>query len=269
VSDAASRTGALRLGIDAEWLTAEAVSPHDPAMRDELVQSSLRLLAVFGLTDRLNLVASVPFVRKELHHAGSGMSLHSTVAGLGDAEVGARWFAWDGTDWEAMRHQSVALSAGTSVPTGEADAREAGVRLDDHAQPGTGAWGPYAGILYRLEQARWHAFASVTYRWRSESRWGYRYGAVLGWTLQGQWQPTRRVALGLGVDGRQAAADRDDGAPVAHTGGFLLAAAPALHVGVTESLWLSLRAQVPFASALRGDQEVGPVLVAGAQWTAR
>jgi len=233
-----------------------------------LTQYASRLVGVYGPVEQLNLVASVPYVWKELHHVGGGMSERTTRSGIGDAEIGARWFAWRRTDWGAARRQAVALSLGSSLPTGSADAREAGARLDDHSQLGSGGWGPYAGLLYRLEQLTWSAFASVTGRWRSENRWGFRYGASLAWSAQVQWTPHERLGLGLGLDGRQAAPDEEDGAAVANTGGLLLAAAPALFVGATESLWFSVRAQLPVATSLRGDQRVGPVVIAGVQWMA-
>jgi hypothetical protein len=256
------------MALDGEWLSAEAASDATPGAREKVTQRSLRLLGVYGPTERLNLVAQVPLVRKEVRYVGGGISSRVVGSGLGDAELGMRWFAWRRTDWGAARRQAVALSMGSSLPTGEADAREGGVRLDDHQQLGSGAWGPYAGLLYRLEQLTWDAYASATVRWRSENRWGYRYGASIAWTAQAQWQPHDRIALGLGLDGREAVQDELNGRGVPNTGGLVLAAAPGLYFGATEDLWISVRAQFPIATKLVGDQRVGPVVVAGAQWTA-
>ena len=267
-SDAPSRAGELRFSLEGSWQEAEAASEADPTTRERLTQREVRLLAVYGPTERVNVVAALPWLWKELGPAGGGPGERMDRDGLGDAELGARWFAWRRTDWGWARRQGVAFSAGTSLPTGTADASEAGVRLEDHAQLGTGGWGPYAGVLYRLEQLHWDAFASVTGRWRTENRWGFRFGPSVTWTLQGQWQPLDRLAVGLGLDGRQAAPDEEDGVVVEHTGGFLLAAAPAIYLGATDDLWISVRAQLPVATSLRGDQRVGPVVVAGIQWIA-
>jgi hypothetical protein len=268
-SDAPSESGELRFTLDGEWLTAEAASDALPGVRDRLTQQTLRLGGVYGPIERLNLALSVPFVQKVLGEEGNGASDRTARVGLGDVELGARWFGWRSTDWGIGRRQTLALSLGSSLPTGEADAREAGLRLDDHAQLGTGGWGPYAGVLYRLEGLTWHGFASVTGRWRTENRFGFRYGAAVTWSVQAQWQPHDRIGLGLGLDGRQAAPDEEDGVVVENTGGFLLAAAPGAWFGVTDDLWVSVRAQLPIASALNGDQQVGPVAVAGLQWKAR
>lgn len=267
-SDSASDAGEIRLALETEWLTASAASDHHPGAQEDLEQGTLRLLGVYSPVDALNLVVQVPLVRKELTVTG-GMADPSAQEGLGDVEVAARWFFWDRTDFSRMRHQSAALSAGTSLPTGEDEAAQDGVPLDPHAQLGTGGFGPYAGILYRLEQSAWHAFASFTGRLRTESEAGYRYGSSLHWSLHGQRQLGGGVAVGLGVDGRWAARDEHDGVAQENTGGLVLAVVPALHASLFGDAWLSVRAQVPFATGLYGEQTVGPTFVAGLQYTIR
>lgn len=263
--DAAPETRALRFALETEWLTASAGMESMPGMEEELDQLTVRAQVVYSPLHRVNVAASIPFVRKSVSASGAGVD-HGTEtwSGLGDVEIGARWFLLDRTDFSAMRHQSFALSLGSSLPTGANDAEEAGLRVDEHSQLGTGGYGPYAGTLYRLEQSRWHAFASATARWRSENRFGYRYGQSLAWAVHGQRQLSPGLAVGLGIDGRQAARDEQDGSPVLHTGGLVVAAVPAVHLGF-RGLWLSLRAQLPFATRLRGIQDVGPTVSASLQ----
>lgn len=263
--DAVPETRALRLALETEWLTASAGMESMPGMEEDLDQLTLRAQAVYSPLHRVNLAVSVPFVRKSVSASGAGMD-HGTEtwSGLGDVELGGRWFLLDRTDFSAMRHQSVALSLGSSLPTGRDDAEELGVRVDEHSQLGTGGYGPYVGALYRLEQSRWHAYGSLTARWRSENRFGYRYGSSLAWGIHGQRQLSPGLAVGLGIDGRQAGRDEEDGTPVLHTGGLVLAAVPAVHVGI-RGLWISLRAQLPFATSLHGIQDVGPTVSASLQ----
>ncbi len=262
--DASPEGRELHLALETEWLTASAGMAEMPGATEELEQWTLRAAGAFSPAHRVNVAIVLPLVRKGVRMSGAGMAhADGTFSGLGDAEIGARWFLLDRTDFAVMRHQTVALSAGTSLPTGENAAREGGVRVDEHSQLGTGGWGPYAGALYRLEQSRWHAFASVAGRLRSENRFGYRYGPALAWTVQAQVQINPRLAAGLGLDGREAWPDELRGAAVAHTGGLVLTASPELHVGLGGSLWLGLRAQLPVATRLRGDQEVGPTVTAG------
>jgi hypothetical protein len=264
-SDASSTAGELRLAFEAEWLTADAGSHHAPGATDEVEQGSFRLVGVYAPVDRLNVLAVVPIVRKEARTTGAGHDEHSTETGLGDVELGARWFVLDRMEFGEMRRQWVALSAGTSMPTGADDATHDGELLDPHAQVGTGGWGPYAGVLYRLEQGDWGAFASVTGRYRTESDRGYRFGGSVHWTVQAQRQLGHRVALGLALDGRTAAQDEEGGEKVPNTGGLVLAATPAIYADVYRGTWISLRAQLPFATDLLGEQTVGPVVVVGVQ----
>jgi hypothetical protein len=267
--DAAPEARSLKVSLETEWLTASAAMDDAdmPGMVEDLDQTTVRALAVFSPLHRVNVALGIPFVRKSVSETAPGMDHGTeTFSGLGDVELGARLFLLDRTNFSAMRHQSLALSAGTSLPTGENDARDdLGLLLDEHSQLGTGAYGPYVGVLYRLEQSRWHAFASLSGRFRTENARGYRYGAALAGTVQAQRQLRDRLAVGLGVDGREAARDERDGAAVAHTGGLVLAAAPSVHVGLGGPLWLSLRAQIPFATRLHGEQDVGPTVSAALQ----
>ncbi len=86
------------------------------------------------------------------------------------------------------------------------------------------------------------------------------------WSVHGQYQPTRRVALDLGVDGRSANVDRESGAPVPNTGGTVLSIAPGAYANVAGAAWLFLRGQIPFVRRLAGVQEVFPTVVAGVQY---
>jgi hypothetical protein len=266
-SDSSSDPNALRLGVESEWLTASADVAEDGATGHENVeQGTVRMVAVYSPVAALNVVVQAPLVWKTTRTTLGAERATAKQSGLGDLDLGARWFLYDRSDFSSMRHQTFALSAGSSLPTGANRAEAGGVRLDEHAQLGTGAFGPYVGALYGLDQADWHGFASLTGRYRTQNDFGYRYGAALAWTVQAQRQLGSRFAVGLGVDGRWAVADRDAGADVPHTGGLVLAAVPQLSADVGGGVWLSVRAQVPFATALRGVQDVGPTFLAGVQY---
>ena len=84
--------------------------------------------------------------------------------------------------------------------------------------------------------------------------------------MAGQVQPLEWLAVGLSVDGRAAGSDVDGGATVENTGGFVLAAVPAVYVNVFPGAWLLARAQLPFATSLNGTQTVGPVVTAGLRY---
>ncbi len=265
-TDPAAIAGTLRLQLDAEVLRVDAANEADPALTDRLTQWSVRLNATWRPLDRLSLSATVPFVDKALRTAGGGATVSSSdAAGLGDVDFGARWAAWQDVNLGTGRVQELAISAGTSAPTGADDVTSNGERIDEHGQPGTGAWGPFAGLHYRFELGKWLAYASVSGRAHTVNAYGYRYGAALLWSAHGQWVPTKRLVLDLGVDGRTAAPDRDAGSVVPNTGGTALAAAPGVYWNAFGAAWLFARAQLPFYERLFGTQDLYPTVVAGVQ----
>lgn len=275
-SDPAAINGQLRLQLDTEYLRVDAGTDGVPGSTDQLRQWSTRLNVVWRPIDDLSLSATLPWVTKTIRTVGGGTTTPaSDLSGLGDLELAARWAPWRSTQVGARRVQELALSAGSSLPTGERQAREGGALVDPHGQVGSGAWGPFAGVHYRYEQGDWSAFASLSYRVRTEARYfdatRYKFGDALLWSLHGQWLATRRLALDLGLDGRRAAADRAtdeagvvDG-HVVNTGGTVLSASPAVYFNAGGALWLFARGQFPVVKRLDGEQDVKPSVTAGLQ----
>jgi hypothetical protein len=269
-SDPAAITGQLRLQLDTEYLRIDAGNEEDPALTDELTQWSYRLNAVYRPSDTLSFTVTLPVVSKVIHAVGAaGSTPTSDATGLGDVELAARYALLRGIDLGRGRVQELALSAGTSTPSGRNDVSSGGERIDEHGQPGTGGWGPFAGIHYRFEERTWLAFASLSGRVRSENSFGYAYGAAVAWSLHGQYFPVKRVALDLGLDGRHAAADEESGEAVVNTGGTVLALAPGVFFNAAGGAWLFVRAQVPVYKDFLGQQDQRPSFVTGIQYQVR
>jgi hypothetical protein len=269
VAEGPGRGGDLRLGLEGEVLSQRAAGDL-AGTREVLHQSTIRVTGVYSPAEPLNLVVAVPLVRKRLDlDLGGTSEPTSDVSGLGDMEVGARWFVLQRTDLAARRRQGLALSVGTSIPTGRTGARDrSGAVVDQHGQLGTGGWGPTAGVSWRLQQDPWSLTASLAGRLHTANPERYRYGDALLWTAQGQWSPREWLAVGLGLEGREAWRDVDAGERVANTGGLVLAVTPSVFARLGGGLWLQLRAQLPVAARLVGDQAVGPTVVAGLAWQA-
>jgi hypothetical protein len=267
VAETPGNAGSLRLTLEAETLSVTSGSETMPGMTDELTQWTLRPAVVWSPVASLNLALTVPFTNKRMVETGMGMDVPmSDLSGLGDVELGVRWFPFQSVDFGARLRQSGAVMAGTSLPSGDNDATRNGARVDEHGQLGTGGFGPYLGLFYRLSGDAWSGFATLTGRWRSENSYGYRYGPSLHWALQGQWQDGTWLAASLALEGRSAAADRDGGADVPNTGGLVLAVTPAVHFNFLPGAWLFARAQIPVHTALLGEQTVGPVFTAGIRY---
>jgi hypothetical protein len=266
-TDPAALTGRLRLQLDTEWLQVEAGSAADPGATERLTQGSLRLNAAWRATEALAVSATLPVVRKTVDRVGAGVTTRvSSATGLGDAELAARYAFWRGVALGAGRAVELAVSAGTSVPTGPNDLAAGGERIDEHGQPGTGSFGPFAGLHACIQQGAWVGFASLSGRLRTENGHAYTYGPALLWSLHAQYFPARRVAVDLGLDGRAAGADRAGGSAVPETGGTVWSVAPAVYVGLGQAPWLFVRGQVPLVARLRGAQELSPSVVAGLQY---
>lgn len=276
-SDPAALAGKLRLQLDVERLRVDAGTDGVPGSTDQLVQWSTRLNVAWRPAEALSLSLTVPWLHKAIEVVdASGRTTASDLSGLGDLEVGARWAAWRAAEVGARRYRELAVSAGSTLPTGKKDARGgAGDLLDPHGQVGTGGWGPTLGLHYRHEVGDFIAFLAASWRWRTEATYfdgsRYKFGDAALASLHGQYQVSRGLVLDLGLDARHAVADRatdDTGAVeprVVNTGGGLVALAPAVYCSPGGGVWLFARAQVPVYKDLYGEQDVKPSVAAGVQ----
>jgi hypothetical protein len=89
------RGGDLRVAVEGEYLSQKAGTEGEPGMTDVLDQYTLRLTGVYSPVAALNLVATIPFLRKKMAMDGTGGALLpvSDVTTLGDVELGARYFS--------------------------------------------------------------------------------------------------------------------------------------------------------------------------------
>ena len=236
---------------------------------DVLNQWSLLLTASYTPVKKLNMVLTLPWVWKDLKNQDPDGTITPTsnLNGFGDMNFGLRWFFWEDVDLGSRTRQTLSVSAPTFIPTGTNSAVDAdGVRVDEPGQIGTGGWGPNAGLCYRIQGAVWSGYAGAWGLYRTVNQYGYRFGAAGLWTAVGQYQPLDWLAVALGIDGRYSGYDQQDGVNVDSTGGFVLAAVPAVYAKVFPGGWLLAKAQLPFATALNGIQTIGPVVTAGLRY---
>jgi hypothetical protein len=279
-TDPAAITGRLRLQLDADYLRVDAANDANPADTDQLTQSSLRVNAVWRPSDDLSLTATIPVLHKVIVTAGAAPSVTaSDLSGLGDVDVAARYALWRSVKVGQQRVQELAVTAGTSIPTGQHQATDgSGAIIDPHGQLGSGGWGPFAGLHYRLEQGDWTGYASASYRIRTEASYAdpggtfkYKFGDAFLWSAHAQYLATKGLALDLGLDGRTARQDTatDPGGvagPVDNTGGTVISVAPGVYWNAAGGLWLYLRAQIPVYKDLQGRQDVFPSGTIGVQY---
>jgi hypothetical protein len=144
------------------------------------------------------------------------------------------------------------------LPTGPDDATADGQRIDEHAQLGTGAFGPYAGFVYAYHLDPWNLFTSVTARLHTTNGHAYHYGDSVQFGARLDYRFIDPLAAELGVDGRWAASDMLADETQVNTGGVVVSLAPGLAANLGGDFWLRARVQIPVIQALSGTQSVGP-----------
>lgn len=253
--------GQLRLSLDGEYLYATAAGADD-GTTEFLDQETLRATLVYSAGNSLSLVLQVPLLRKDWWTDDPAEPLLATSnVGFGDLDFGGRWFFWREVDLVQRKAQNLALSAGSSIPTGDSNITVDGQLIDQHAQLGTGAVGPYVGLLYGISADALSLSVNATYRYRATNAQGYAFGQALAFGLGGQVRIGGGFALSLGLDGRYADYDHDytqDPSLDPDTGGTVLDLTPGFGWQLGYGLGINGRVQVPVYTRLFGTQAVSP-----------
>jgi hypothetical protein len=268
-SDSVPYAAPLRLALDFEVLSASAASDDDPAATEALTQVTLRPVVVYSPTEAVNLVLQLPLVHKAWSLDSPTAHSAADTTGLGDIDVGVRWFPVRVMDMAAMTRQAFGVIAGVTLPTGANDATLDGERLDDHAQLGTGAVGGYAGLTYAFHHDPWNLYTSATVHGHAQNGADYHYGTAIAWTARLDYRLIEGLAIEGGIDGRWAAQDRAGGDAQANTGGVVVALTPGFAANVFGDAWLRGRVQLPVVQALDGTQSVGPTFFVSAELLVR
>ncbi len=243
---------------------------------ESLVEDRYTLTASYAFSDRLTLLARVPWSSRELtapehEELKHGELEHVSASGLSDPELSVNLRLWSAPITSAVGSRSwIGLQAGVKTDWGRNDVTENGERIDEHAQPGTGSTDWIAGLagVYVLDPQS-TLFGSTQYRHTGTNSYGYRYGSI---TLvnAGFERSFGRVVDGvLEADFRDAGMDQvdDSGAHDPDTGGQMLYATPRLLIRLSQALVGRVSAQIPVAESLNGDQDEHTVWNAGITWT--
>jgi hypothetical protein len=260
--------GQWRFSVEAESLYTTSAGA-DEGTTEFLAQQTLKPVLAYNPSNSLSLVLQVPLVRKNWWTDDAAEPLQAVDhSGFGDLDLGARWFFWQDIRVAERWSQALALSLGSSLPTGNSELSANGERIDQHAQLGTGAVGPYVGLLYGVDGAAGGLSVNAAYRYRATNAQGYQYGQALVYGLGGHLRVGDRLALNLGLDGRYADYDQDWalGAANQDSGGTVLALSPGFGWQLSETLGLSGRVQVPVYTALFGAQLVTPTVDLSVQY---
>ena len=178
---------------ETEVLARYFASPTDMTMQMHMG------MVMYAPTDRLALMAIVPYIRKEMNHVtvGGGRFTERTD-GLGDVELRGIYAVHQAND---LRHRFL-LNGGVGLPTGPIDAKMDGMRLEYPMQIGSGTYSLLPGFTY-LGQALpwgWAADFHATVRVGRNDN-GYRLGNRYQSSVSIARELPNGVSLSTGVRG--------------------------------------------------------------------
>jgi hypothetical protein len=233
-------------------------------------QTAVQVDVARGLTTRLSAVLSVPLrSRYAVDHVffpAPGVDLHAdagpspsrqtlTIAGLGDAQVGARYAV------------SRALTAGLALKlaTGASDRPDEYGAIDDPMhQPGTGALGAIGTLQAAGRLGRIDWLLSGSYQTNGTSDRGYRFGdetIVAGGASRGIAGPWTATLL---AKAQHTARNRFAGTESPSTGATLVSIAPGLRLRLPRSGTLYASVQLPvFRSVNEGQLAARAIIAVG------
>jgi hypothetical protein len=228
----------------------------------------------YGLTDRLGLQVTVPYIKRRHEHldeGGAGPNRQFSDGSLGDIRVTAKY------NVAPSLRQSVVLGFGLDLPSGETEAREGGtgLRMEPSIQTGRGQVG-LVGSLYQTyaitPQLSEFVFGSYRHTFRNND--GYQFGDEYLLNIGLHYMPISRVTFLAQVNYRYLTHDNFSGAvedvdpiirsrPVPNTGSTYLAVTPGVQVSVSELTSLYFYSQVPVARDFNNNLAQGTSFVFG------
>ena len=234
---------------------------HGDEGLESQIQNSVLVSLVYGLSNRLMLMATVPYAFNRL----SSMGESETANGLGDPEVMV--LAHFGT----LANGAITLQAlaGTRAPVGQSDIKnESGQLVEQHLQCGTGAWSATFGFQASHLSGSVPLFIGVTYQINGTNNdHDFRYGNVLRYNLAVQKALVSAIDLIGEINGRSAAYDKEGSEQDPHSGGTVVYFSPGLRWRWFSALHLRTQVQIPIVEDLNGEQEEKINFRSGLVWT--
>jgi len=240
----------------------------DPAGASESqVENRYTAFVSYGFGERFTLYARVPWSVRNLTATAPDQEPEKThTSGLSDPEIYGQVRLWASPLQALGRRASLSLVVGVKMPWGENDVTQDGVRVDEHAQPGTGSTDVSGGLAFLyLVDRKSAVFASSSYRNTGTNSFAYHYGSSFLATVAYEHKLLSRLDAVVGLDFRHTQADRVDAAGTLDpdTGGSLLYITPRLLVGLGRGLVLRAGAQIPLWHDLNGFQQERAVVNVG------
>lgn len=246
------------LGAEAEEESHAAKHEgHSHATRESVVENRFTTSLSYSFGERVIGVARLPWSSRRLAEEGAG-GASETTRDLADPEIYALVRLWSSKFAPDLgRRAWLSALGGVKTDWGKNDLEQAGERLDEHLQAGTGSTDWFGGLsgLYLLD-ARSALFASAQVRRTGENDFGYEYGDLALANLGYERKLSKLADGALELNYRDAARDRIDAAGNLdpNTGGAVLYVTPRLIFDFGRGLVGRLAVQVPVYRDLNGEQ---------------
>ncbi len=232
------------------------------------------LTAGYGVTPRLKLFVSIPYVRNTMDmqmfmDMGMGpqwMEHHmDPLDGLGDITVLALYRVYQDSD---IRPTGIlAAGAGLKTTTGEYRQRGSNGRfIHAHMQPGTGSWDPILALSYTKLSRKFLLQGDASYEIATRNSEGYAFGSSITADLTGKYSAGELLNLVGGVVFLHQSRSSDSKGRYtnpasliddpANTGGDSLWLSPGLEILPLKNTVLGAKVQVPVWERVNGVQLV-------------
>ena len=213
----------------------------------------------YGATPDLTLGATIPYVRKEITAWSGGDKSETTVDGLADIFLTAKYRYFE-RNYHGGSTQ-LAILGGVKVPTGSTDARDGrGALLPMPDQLGSGSVDVVAALTATsVFDYNWATHASVLYRKNTEGDRDFQFGDFLNYNLAisrmvyHEPYPGPEVFLGLELNGEYSARNELKGDDLPNSGGNRVFLSPTLVAFLSPNWTLEASVQVPVFQNLNGN----------------
>jgi hypothetical protein len=254
--------GQFRLALDWDRFDKEN-GVSDPGTgeitgHDAEIENRFTLSAAYSFGERFTLVGRLPVSVRHLTSSDAEGTMTTNTTGLSDPDFTALFRIWASGPAPGLgRRAWVSLVAGVKTPWGRNNLSESGVRLDEHAQSGTGATDVYGGLSAAvLLDPQSSVFASFQYRRTGTNDYGYQYGRTTTANLAYERKLGHVVDAVVEVNGRHAEQDvvDADGNRDPNTGGDLVYLTPRLVIDLGGGFLARVAVQIPIVKSLYGEQ---------------
>jgi hypothetical protein len=219
----------------------------------------LTLRGSYGLSKNITLFAKAPVIVRRLTSTSEGVDTRESASGIGDIELSA--IAATEIISRPNSSYDVALVVGVKSPTGRNEMEDAGERLDEHLQPGTGSWGGQVGAILSRTAMMYSAYASGYVRGTAENDHDYKYGTAYLYNAGFLYRATASWGLTAEINGRYASRDQLGGVNLHNTGGSVAYLTPGVRWLLTPLINVIVNVRVPIVQDLNDDQDEGVVIV--------